>query len=209
MIVASAFEKRIFTGLVLTALFVASYLWLPPFFLTLLLLTILGVILFVEWPRIGISALTPWYPILPFILLIVLNHSYKYRNLLPTIFIIAAAFDAGSYFAGTWMGKCKLAPRISPGKTWEGALGGAILSLIATLLLIPSLRVKHAWCAWFGIVLGIDVAALLGDLFVSWLKRRAGVKDCSSILPGHGGLLDRFDSILFVTLFLYCLRSYV
>lgn len=202
-------RKRVFTGFVLTAIFISAYLWLPPIVFSLLLLTVLGIILLSEWPKIGPSALTPWYPILPFVMLIVLNHSPSYRRLLPVIFIITALFDMGAYFFGTWLGKRKLVPTISPGKTWEGLLGGIFLSFIGTAILFPSLRAKHSWGALFGLVLGIDCAALFGDLFISFLKRRAGIKDCGTILPGHGGFLDRFDSITFVTFVVFIFRAHV
>lgn len=205
----SKLKERTFTGLALTATFISLYLWLPAWILSIFLMVALGIILFVEWPKIGISALTPWYPILPFLLLVVLNHSVQHRRLLPAIFIITAAFDVGSYFVGSFCGKRKLAPVISPGKTWEGVFGGFVFSLISATLLLPSIRSQHLFSTWVGLIVLADIAALSGDLFVSFLKRRAGIKDCGNLLPGHGGLLDRFDSIMFVTVLFFLLRFYI
>ena len=101
--------------------------------------------------------------------------------------------DTGAYLAGRSFGRHKLAPQISPGKTWEGALGGAALTFL-----------MGAWLQWhWGFEAGILCAAMvalfgpLGDLAESLLKRKAGIKDSGQILPGHGGVLDRFDSHFF------------
>ncbi len=104
--------------------------------------------------------------------------------------------DSGAYFAGVRFGRHKLAPTISPGKTWEGVAGGvagvALLALVAGWLL--GLRDAQ----WAGLVL-LTIATLafsiVGDLFESLLKRHAGIKDSGSLIPGHGGVLDRFDSL--------------
>jgi phosphatidate cytidylyltransferase len=105
--------------------------------------------------------------------------------------------DSGAYFVGVSRGKRRLAPEISPNKTWEGVWGGLIAGVPAVWL--PSwllLGLPH----WQGIVLGIVlvVAATLGDLAESVIKRQVGVKDSSGLIPGHGGMLDRIDSLLFV-----------
>lgn len=103
------------------------------------------------------------------------------------------ATDIGAYFAGHRIGGAKLAPRISPSKTWAGLIGGMIAAgvigaIIATLGHLPSTAL------WLGPILA--VVAQAGDLLESWLKRRAGVKDSGNLLPGHGGLLDRVDGVL-------------
>ena len=105
------------------------------------------------------------------------------------------AADIGAYFAGRQFGRRKLAPAVSPGKSWEGALGGAALALavsaaFAATLAIP---VTPALLAFSALVVACSV---LGDLFESVLKRTAGVKDSGGLLPGHGGLLDRLDALL-------------
>jgi phosphatidate cytidylyltransferase len=109
-----------------------------------------------------------------------------------------AAADTGAYFVGSLIGRHKMIPHISPGKTWEGLAGGVLGAVIAALALAGLLKLP--WEA--AVVLGLLVcaAAVTGDLSESFLKRASGVKDSGNIIPGHGGVLDRVDSILFVTL---------
>ncbi|UOQ88895.1 phosphatidate cytidylyltransferase [Agromyces endophyticus] len=111
-------------------------------------------------------------------------------------FIVAAvAADTGAYAFGLMFGKHKMAPVISPKKTWEGFAGGAATSLVAGVLL-ALFMLDEPW--WFGLLFGgaIFLTATLGDLVESLIKRDIGIKDMSSWLPGHGGFLDRLDSIL-------------
>jgi phosphatidate cytidylyltransferase len=106
--------------------------------------------------------------------------------------------DIAAYFAGRRFGKHKLAPRISPGKTWEGVLGGMLgVSLYVLMVWSFSASVHQLvslpvilLASWFWVAL-----AVVGDLFESAIKRQAGVKDSGSLLPGHGGLLDRIDAL--------------
>lgn len=107
----------------------------------------------------------------------------------------AVAADTGAYAFGLMFGKHKMAPIISPKKTWEGFAGGAAASLVAGVLL-STLMLGNTW--WFGLIFGaaIFLSATLGDLVESLIKRDIGIKDMSSWLPGHGGFLDRLDSIL-------------
>jgi len=113
------------------------------------------------------------------------------------------AVDTTAYFVGRAWGKRKMAPSISPGKTWEGAIGGFIGGIAASLLLslLPEIDITY----WKVVVLGglISIFAQLGDLTESKLKRTAGVKEAGSIIPGHGGILDRLDSIVFVGVVVY------
>jgi phosphatidate cytidylyltransferase len=111
-------------------------------------------------------------------------------------FIVAAvAADTGAYAFGLMFGKHPMAPVISPKKTWEGFAGGGVASLVAGVLL-STLMLGNTW--WFGLIFGaaIFLSATLGDLVESLIKRDIGIKDMSSWLPGHGGFLDRLDSIL-------------
>jgi phosphatidate cytidylyltransferase len=115
--------------------------------------------------------------------------------------------DTSAYFAGRFFGKHKLYPRISPSKTWEGAVGGAIGSIVGALI------VQHFWIpalpAWGAAIVGAGAALLgpLGDLSESMLKRAFGAKDSGRLLPGHGGFLDRLDALLFNAPFvLLCAR---
>lgn len=112
--------------------------------------------------------------------------------------------DIAAYFAGRGLGRRKLAPRVSPGKTLEGAAGGILVAtawLVATALWWPDSfgALLRAHLGWPGLILaGLVLAAwsIVGDLFESLLKRRAGVKDSSQLLPGHGGVYDRIDAVL-------------
>lgn len=117
---------------------------------------------------------------------------------------IAVVADTGAYAAGLAFGRHPMAPRISPKKTWEG-FGGAVVGSIAAGVLLAIFLLKLPW--WIGVILGaaILLSATLGDLGESMLKRDLGIKDMSSWLPGHGGLLDRLDSILPSTVPALCL----
>lgn len=125
---------------------------------------------------------------------------------LLSVMAIVWVADIGAYFSGKAFGRRKLAPSISPGKSWEGAIGGwlAVLLLAGITVFVPMLnetfavRLFDQW-GWGGflVVLTLMVAAsIVGDLFESQLKRRAGMKDSSSLLPGHGGVLDRIDALI-------------
>jgi phosphatidate cytidylyltransferase len=110
---------------------------------------------------------------------------------------LAWAADTGAYFAGRAFGKTPLFPRVSPKKTWEGAIGGAVAVLVA-IGIIRSLAIPHmGWGHVVALSLIGGPAGVVGDLVESAFKRASGVKDSGSILPGHGGILDRVDSLLF------------
>jgi phosphatidate cytidylyltransferase len=133
--------------------------------------------------------------------------SYSPLYLLSVMAIVWAA-DIFAYFSGKAFGKRKLAPSISPGKSWEGAIGGGIAVLvIATLVIVFAgdtlantfpVRVQASlgWAATYAILILIVAASIVGDLFESQLKRRAAMKDSSNLLPGHGGVLDRIDALV-------------
>ena len=133
----------------------------------------------------------------------VFEHSPVY---LVSAMAIVWVADIGAYFAGRKFGRRKLAPEISPGKTWEGAIGGwlAVLVLFAASVFIPSLSDTFAaqllllrgWPLWIIIMSILVAASVIGDLFESLMKRRAGMKDSSQLLPGHGGVLDRIDALI-------------
>lgn len=113
------------------------------------------------------------------------------------VFVLMWVADSGAYFTGKTLGRHKLAPRVSPGKTWEGALGGFVGGGLFAL-------VVGLWFGWSGnrltgfvVLAGICVAvSIVGDLFISLLKRQQGLKDTGRLFPGHGGVLDRIDSLL-------------
>ncbi len=108
--------------------------------------------------------------------------------------------DIGAYFSGRRFGKHKLAPGISPGKTWEGVLGGVAFNICWMFIIYYQTNLLELSLVWFiGMGIATSAVSVVGDLFESILKREAGVKDSGKILPGHGGVLDRFDSIIAAT----------
>jgi len=121
--------------------------------------------------------------------------------LLPLL--LTWASDIGAYFVGRAFGKRKLMPSVSPGKTVAGAIGGLLATMLvgwlyARIVLTPSTQLAFVRGGVFIFAILVSVAAQIGDLAESLLKREAGVKDSSHLIPGHGGILDRFDSLLFV-----------
>jgi phosphatidate cytidylyltransferase len=125
-----------------------------------------------------------------------LKHWQLGNWLILSVMVLVWAADIGAYFSGRAFGKRKLAPQVSPGKSWEGVYGGLAVSLAITLVV----GINRGW--GFGqLLLGLLGAALvvmssvIGDLTESMFKRRAGIKDSSNLLPGHGGVLDRIDSL--------------
>lgn len=119
-----------------------------------------------------------------------------------TVLLGSWGFDTGAFFAGHFFGRHKLAPNISPAKTWEGVAGGLIFSIIAAVLCtIWPLGVPWYLAILLGIL--IAIAATLGDLAESLIKRQTHVKDSGQFMPGHGGVLDRIDSLLFVVIVVF------
>jgi phosphatidate cytidylyltransferase len=118
-------------------------------------------------------------------------------HLLCFFFLVIMGADAGAYYTGRHFGKHKLAPAISPGKTWEGVIGGLLAALAMAVLshfwFFRELPLR--WALPLGLVM--TILGILGDLTESALKRGAGAKDAAKLLPGHGGILDRLDSLLF------------
>jgi len=112
---------------------------------------------------------------------------------------IAWAADTGAYFAGVRFGKTKLAPRISPGKSWEGVIGGVVAILLLAVAATPWLGLFWSELSWLLLLTIVTmVFSVVGDLFESLMKRHSGYKDSSDLIPGHGGLMDRLDSLLAV-----------
>jgi len=124
--------------------------------------------------------------------------------LLLALMAIVWIADSAAYFAGRRFGKRKLAPSISPGKTWEGVYGGLIAVAVYALALLPFAGeagysapiLAPTVIAWAALVLGLAGLSVVGDLFESQLKRHRGVKDSGKLLPGHGGVLDRIDALM-------------
>jgi phosphatidate cytidylyltransferase len=156
--------------------------------------------MFYEWTRIARGWGAAWYiggffyALLPAIALLwVRGWDLQRFHLLLWVFLVTWATDIGAYFVGRAWGRKKLAPSISPGKTVEGLYGG-----IAAATLLGGAWTLATGLGWTLLLLAplFSLAAQAGDLFESWMKRRAGVKDSGTWLPGHGGLLDRLDGLV-------------
>ena len=116
--------------------------------------------------------------------------------LVLTLIALVAAGDTAAYFIGTWIGRHRLAPVVSPKKSWEGALAGGAAA-VAVIAVYCLLRFDELRVGWLVLAAVTSAAAQLGDLVESLIKRGAGVKDSSSVLPGHGGVYDRVDAMMF------------
>ena len=150
------------------------------------------------------SLMSQLYVALPFALLNVLafhnldasSSGVAYNPVLPlSIFIFLWLNDTGAYCVGSLLGKHRLFERISPKKSWEGSIGGGLLTLAGSLVLARYFFFLSVW-QWLGLALVVVVFGTWGDLTESLLKRQLHIKDSGNILPGHGGMLDRFDSAL-------------
>jgi phosphatidate cytidylyltransferase len=150
------------------------------------------------------TMLSQMYIALPFSLLNVLafnatpDGQVRFNTLIPlSIFVFLWVNDTGAYCVGSLLGRHKLFPRISPGKSWEGSIGGAVFVLAAAYAISYFLDgIMLTTVEWLGLGLVVVVFGTWGDLVESLFKRTLGIKDSGNILPGHGGMLDRFDSSL-------------
>ena len=200
---------RAITGTVLFSLLVIFLFCLPPFYFAILLMVILAEILLFEWPVLSKSL--PWwglvtalYLLLPFACLLQLTYYSSW--LLFLLFTSVALFDTAAYAVGKMIGVHKIAPQISPGKSWEGFFGGFLAVWLALVYFGSN---NSGLPVLFLLALVISTLGLMGDLAESCLKRRVGVKDSGSLLPGHGGLLDRIDGLLPVSIFFCVAKSYL
>jgi phosphatidate cytidylyltransferase len=132
----------------------------------------------------------------PLSLMLLRANSHGGFWLILAVFIAVWATDTGALICGKLIGGPKLSPRLSPNKTWAGAFGGVLSAIAGVAILFAILRANIVSGALLG--LAISVVGQAGDLFESWVKRRVGRKNSGSLIPGHGGVLDRIDSILFV-----------
>ncbi len=123
-------------------------------------------------------------------------------DVLIGLFIIIWSSDVFAYLVGSWLGKHKLFERISPKKSWEGSIGGLVFAMLAAYILSLIFQ-QLSLAEWFIFAVIVVITGALGDLIESMLKRQAGVKDSGTLLPGHGGVLDRFDAVLFATPFVF------
>lgn len=142
------------------------------------------------------------YIVVGFLHLLLLRGLQQGFWLIIFVFVVVWSTDTAAYFVGTYFGKHNLAPAISPKKTWEGFIGGILFSMLMVFILVNTANMNNAKLL---LVLTpiISLSGQLGDLFESALKRFAGIKDSGNIIPGHGGVLDRFDSTLLAAPFTY------
>ena len=145
----------------------------------------------------GMTLVAGWLTLLPAVAAIVQMYSGSLRtdgnSRFLTLMLLVASADIGAYFSGRRFGHAKLAPEVSPGKTWEGVAGGAALVALVAAMLIWGVGMFPP--SYLAVALAVFVASVVGDLTESLFKRGAGLKDSGVILPGHGGILDRIDSI--------------
>lgn len=137
-----------------------------------------------------------------------LDTSFYNSHIVLGIFLLIWANDTFAYLVGSLLGKHKLYERISPGKTWEGSIGGGILAIASAFIIanwFPEIKLVH----WIVMASMIVIFGTIGDLVESMLKRQAGIKDSGKIMPAHGGILDRFDSLIFVSPFLFFYLNWI
>ncbi len=222
-ILSAEFFKRLFTSIIFAFCFFGAYFHSVAMF-TLLLSMILILILFSEWPKL-VSFESPFtwlisllYPILPVFSLFYLNYRFHELDIFVPLypFLVAWTADTFGYFFGKAWGIHKIYPAISPGKSWEG-LGGSFLGVtILNFIILPKIKIEPVlWyfrpftlMSFFYVLLVsliFTIVAFLGGMLISILKRRRGLKDVGNVLPGHGGFLDRFDSVFFTALLTWIL----
>lgn len=153
--------------------------------------------------NLGAIMLSQMYVVLPLALINVLAYTQfecysdkaDFYAIPLSIYIFIWINDTGAYLSGVTLGKHKLFPRISPKKSWEGSIGGALLTVASAFAVAHFFNFMNIW-QWIGMALVVVVFGTFGDLTESMMKRHLGIKDSGHILPGHGGILDRLDSML-------------
>lgn len=196
----SSLKQRTVTGLAMVAVTVLVF-WLGGW-IFFIALTLAAWQINREWwamrPQSGVRwrAAGLLYSLLPCVSLIWLRHLGLAEAIYPIALVIAT--DTGAYFAGKIIGGPRLAPRISPKKTWAGLLGGMAASIAVALLLQSHVSWPQGTLPILFVGASLAVLGQAGDLFESWLKRIHNLKDSGSLLPGHGGLMDRMDGYVLV-----------
>ncbi len=162
--------------------------------------------------HLGIIFLSVIYIAVPFSLIAqipFLNSDFKYVNsIILGVFILIWSNDSFAYIVGSTIGKHKLLERISPNKTIEGFIGG-MLATFAVSYVLSLYFTSYTFNHWFVIALIVSTFGVLGDLIESMFKRQAGVKDSGDIIPGHGGFLDRLDSVIFAAPFIFIYLQFI
>ncbi len=202
----SELRPRFISSLVMVALFLSAEIIGGILFIALILAAALLMIR--EWDGLThqYGGRWPWYGIayitIPCISLLWLRgiateaSPHAGMGIVLYLVFVVSATDIGAYFVGKRFGRVKLAPSISPGKTWEGLAGGVVAAGVVGL--ISAIFTPYPTSPFSGATIGMLLAFVAqgGDLFESWLKRKAGVKNSSDLIPGHGGILDRVDGLL-------------
>jgi CDP-diglyceride synthetase len=186
--------------LILALVFITSMLWY-----------MLGVVDARPVVNVGLTVMTfVWIGVFGSYASLLLRVPHGKQLLLLPILVTVAA-DIGAYFAGSSIGSRPLAASISPGKTWEGVIGGGVAAILVSFILSRLPFLSKTWTGKHALLLGLVVAVVgpIGDLCESMVKRDLDLKDSGSFLPGHGGLLDRFDALLFVLPATYYLALYL
>ncbi|MEM8500477.1 MAG: phosphatidate cytidylyltransferase [Pseudomonadota bacterium] len=161
------------------------------------------------WQHAAIRSIMGLLVLLPALLAFVyMRVAGPYIWLVLYLVALVAAADVGAYFAGKAWGVKKMAPRVSPGKSWAGLMGGISAAMLLAVIVFAALPIPMASVQWLLISLIVALSSVLGDLLESMLKRHCGIKDSSQILPGHGGVLDRLDGwTAAAPIFALCLLS--
>lgn len=206
---------RVLSGLVLVPLFVVAILWFKPLFYTLMLLVGIGMLS--EWYDMtypSISYLLIGLIIIPIPISLLISLGAEANKWLTMLyFCIIWSVDTFAMIGGKIFGGAKLASKISPKKTWSGLVSGILSAgLVAVLIsFIPSFYIKNYYFSnkiyLFIISCILALIAQLSDLFISYFKRKFHIKDSGHIIPGHGGVLDRFDSIILTAPILFLINE--
>lgn len=203
---------RVTTSIVGIIVLGSLYFYFPPFYFSMVIAAAGLWIIVGELPQlVKPTRLLFWilglcYITFPLTLGIILNQNSTTQPLVLWALLITFGHDMSAYIGGNLYGKHKLVPTISPKKTWEGLLSGFLGTLFLFYILAkqPVTYLASTACT---ISVIISILAVSGDLFASYLKRKAGVKDTGTLLPGHGGMLDRLDSLLFVLPYVYLMQQ--
>lgn len=200
--VSPAKYLSLFAGIFFFAALISPFLFHWPIYFLLVSLLVFPVIMINELYRgdmtplsnIGVSIFGWVYLALPLFLIFFINFSKGWHFAIG-LFVIVWTNDTFAYLTGRFLGKTKLFERISPKKTWEGTIGGILFSILASYLWSDIFNLELVF--WMISAFVISISAVFGDLVQSMFKRSVNVKDSGNIMPGHGGILDRFDAVLF------------
>ena len=195
----------LFTFLLFAAIYVGAHLVIPVILAFSAFVPMTFIMLTQPVPNrkntvdIGKAVLGPIYVGLPLAMLLHIGRHYPGKGNIWIFFLLVVVFanDTGAFYLGKLFGRHKLYEAMSPGKTWEGAIGGGLCSVLAAFWFLHIIPLHPLDLSILGLVFFISIVAPIGDLAESMLKRAHSVKDSGKILPGHGGILDRIDGLLF------------